>query len=237
MYPVQNFSTDASPINITSGGYNGMDGVLIVRNSRSTSMLDNLLRVAESDTTVFTALKNGDVGIGTATPTAQLHTTGSVRFAGLTNDSTQTLVLVSDASGNLYYRSVSSLAGDNLIRSSLAVNGPIKAKSLTLSATDWPDYVFDSSYHLPSLSSVENYIRRQHHLPDIPSASAIQKDGLDVGANQTVLMKKIEELTLYNIDQEKRITEQNTKLEAQAKELSSLKAELDELKAMIKKSK
>ena len=53
----------------------------------------------------------GNVGIGVKTPTAQLHTTGTVRFAGMTSDSTKTRVLVSDTSGNLFYRNVSSLSG------------------------------------------------------------------------------------------------------------------------------
>jgi hypothetical protein len=162
---------------------------------------------------------SGNVGIGTNTPTAQFHTTGSVRFVGLTQDSTQTQVLVSDANGNLYYRSASSLAADNLIRSSLAVNGTIKSKKIILSPDGWADYVFDSTYRLPTLGEVESYIRREHHLPGIPSAATVQKDSLDVGAGQAALLKKIEELTLYTIDQDKKI--------------QSLEGEVEALKKMI----
>ena len=86
-----------------------------------------------------------DIGIGTTTPSAQFHTTGSVRFAGLTQDSTQTHVLVSDASGNLYYRSASSLAAGELIRSSLTVNGPIRSKKIIISPDVWADYVLAQS--------------------------------------------------------------------------------------------
>ena len=141
------------------------------------------------------------IGIGTTSPSAQLHTTGTVRFAGLTQDSTQTRVIVSDASGNLYYRSASSLAIDEPLRSSLAVNGPIAAKSLRLSATGWPDYVFDSSYTLPPLQHLENYIHQNNHLPGLPSAASAEKDGVDVGITQAALLKKVEELTLYVIQQ------------------------------------
>src|SRR6185437_7413076 len=56
-------------------------------------------------------LPTGNIGIGTITPTAQFHTTGSVRLAGITDDSTKTRVLVSDTSGNLYYRNISGLVG------------------------------------------------------------------------------------------------------------------------------
>ena len=172
---------------------------------------------------------NGNMGVGTAYPTAQLHTTGSVRFAGLTSDSTQTNVIVSDANGNLYLRSASSLAANDIIRSSLAVNGPIKAKRLTLSPADWPDYVFDSSYRLPALPDVESYIHRQHHLPGIASAAEVQKEGTDVGDSQAALLKKVEELTLYIIDQDK-------KLEAQKAEIQALKTELEMLIKSMKKS-
>ncbi|MES1250126.1 MAG: hypothetical protein ABUL46_05545, partial [Chitinophaga rupis] len=179
---------------------------------------------------------NGYFGLGTTSPTAQLHTTGTVRFAGLTNDDTQTRVLVSDANGNLYYRNVSSLAMGDIPRTSLAVNGPMKAKSLTLSQTGWPDYVFDSTYKLTSLQEVEEYIRRNNHLPGVPSAEEIARDGISVGDNQAALLKKIEELTLYNIAGEKQIDElrqlvekQTKVLEQQAKAIDLLQKRVSEL--------
>ena len=188
----------------------------------------NMLQV--NGTSNFT----GNMGIGTPYPTAQLHATGSVRFAGLTQDSTKTNVLVSDANGNLYYRSASSIAADDLLRTSLAVNGPITAKKLTLhDDTNWPDYVFDSAYHLTPLNEVDSYIQKEHHLPGIPAAAEIQKQGLDVGANQTALLKKIEELTLYNIDQSKKLDEQNKKLASQDQQLADQKAKIESLQLEI----
>ena len=160
--------------------------------------------------------QRGNVGIGTGSPSAQLHTTGSVRFAGLTSDSTQTNVVVSDPSGNLYLRNVSSLAANDVIRSSLAVNGPIKARRLTLSQASWPDFVFDSAYRLQPLSDVENYIREKHHLPGVVATAEVQREGADVGETQAVLLKKIEELTLYTI-------EQNHEIELLKKEMNELR--------------
>jgi hypothetical protein len=129
-----------------------------------------------------------------------------------------------------YWPSAGGGAFNDNIRSSLTVNGPIKAKQLVLSPDAWADFVFDSTYRLPALDNVEAFIRRQHHLPGIPSAAEVRKDGLDVGAGQAALLKKIEELTLYNIDQEKRINEQYRRLEVQEKELALVKAEIAELK-------
>jgi hypothetical protein len=165
------------------------------------------------------------VGIGTTAPAAQLHTTGTVRFAGLTPDSTKTRVLVSDGSGNLFYRDASTLAANDLIRSSLAVNGPIKARELTLTGKDWPDYVFDSSYRLPALAEVKAYLARQHHLPGVPSAAEVQEKGVMVGENQAVLLRKIEELMLYTIRQD----QQNAELKQQVTELKQQLAELTQL--------
>jgi hypothetical protein len=172
------------------------------------------------------ALIAGNVGIGIYSPTAQLHTTGSVRFAGLTVDSALNNVVVCDANGNLYTRSASSLASADFPRSSLAVNGTIKAQNLTLHPPGWADYVFDSSYRLPTLSDLEIYIRREHHLPGMPSTAAVQAHGVDVGETQTALLKKIEEITLYSIKQDRRIQEQDQQIEL-------LKKEMGEMKKMI----
>ena len=190
----------------------------------------------------------GSVGIGTSSPTAQLHTTGSVRFAGLTNDSLLTQVLVCDANGNLYYRSASSLAangilnsslaGEPTINSSLAVNGEIRAERLRLRPTQWADYVFADGYRLPSLSEVGRYIKQNNHLPGMPPASEVRKKGIDVGDNQAALLKKIEELTLYMLEQEKRLElqqEEIGELKKQNKDLQALKLEMTELRKLIKK--
>jgi hypothetical protein len=165
----------------------------------------------------------GQMGLGTTSPAAQLHTTGTVRFAGLTADSTQTRVLVGDANGNLFYRDASTLAANETIRSSLAVNGPITAQKLTLSAHDWPDYVFDSAYDLPSPDSLRHYIKQNNHLPDAPSAVEVDRKGVDVGDNQKLLLKKIEELTLYMLKQEERIQNLEQQLQQQSKIIDKLK--------------
>jgi hypothetical protein len=90
----------------------------------------------------------------------------------------------------------------------LAVNGSaIFTAAFVKPYANWPDYVFDRGYALPSLTNVSSYIRQHHHLPDLPSADSIQTKGVDLGGTQAALLKKIEELTLYAIDQDKAINE------------------------------
>jgi hypothetical protein len=195
----------------------------------------------------------GNVGIGTDSPTAQLHTTGTVRLAGLTNDSTKTRVLVTDSSGNMFYRNASSLTGRWLYASGtgtvydsldnvaigtsnpqgykFAVNGTaIFTKVKVKTAGTWPDYVFEKGYGLPDLPALEKYIKANKHLPGILSAKEASERGIDVGENQATLLKKIEEMTLLLIRQDKQLTEQQAQLDSQQKEI-------DELKALIKAKK
>jgi hypothetical protein len=182
----------------------------------------------------------GSLGVGLSTaPTAQLHTTGTVRFAGLATNNTYTRVLVGDVNGTLYYRDASTLASSDIIGSSLAINGPAKAKSLTLSTTakDWPDFVFDSSYKKMDLQAVHNYVRQHHHLPGIASASDIADKGINVAENQAALLKKIEELTLYAVDQDSTIKKQQQQLDLQTSEIELLKKEMEALRKAILKEK
>lgn len=202
-------------------------------------------------------LPTGNIGIGTITPTAQFHTTGSVRLAGITADSTKTRVLVSDTSGNLYYRNASGLSAwqyangtvfdsaDNIAIGTsnpqgykLAVNGTaIFTKAKVKSAGTWPDYVFLANYQLPDLKELEQYLQTHHHLPDIPDQAAVQKDGIDLSEHAAALLKKVEELTLYTIQQDKQLTEQSKQLTEQNARLEAQQKEIDELKSLIKDKK
>jgi len=87
----------------------------------------------------------------------------------------------------------------------LGVNGTIHAKSVVVDLLGWSDYVFAKSYRLPALQELSSYIGRYHHLPDMPPASEVEKSGLDLGEANKQLTKKVEELTLYLIAQDKEI--------------------------------
>ncbi|MCH5718229.1 hypothetical protein [Niabella hibiscisoli] len=96
----------------------------------------------------------------------------------------------------------------------LAVRGKVVAGELKIQDIgSWPDYVFDSSYHLMPLQETDRYIKTYKHLPGVPSARKVKQEGLEVGANQALLLKKIEELTLHIIEQDKRIRKLESRLE------------------------
>jgi len=84
--------------------------------------------------------------------------------------------------------------------------------------------VFEESYTLRSLGEVEDHIKEHGHLPGIPSAAVVESEGLSVGEAQKIMMQKIEELTLYMIEQEK-------KNQAQQREIEDLREQLSQQNA------
>lgn len=82
-----------------------------------------------------------------------------------------------------------------------------RLKVAVKNTADWKDYVFDKTYKLRSLDEVEAYIRANKHLPEIPSAEEVVRDGIDVQTMDAKLLQKIEELTLYVIELKKEINQ------------------------------
>ncbi|MDR2009871.1 MAG: hypothetical protein LBQ22_05270 [Bacteroidales bacterium] len=72
----------------------------------------------------------------------------------------------------------------------------------------WPDYVFEENYDLLSLTELEEFINKNNHLPKVPKADEIEEKGINLGDMDNILLEKIEELTLYTIQQQKLIDEQ-----------------------------
>jgi hypothetical protein len=99
----------------------------------------------------------------------------------------------------------------------LTVNGTVHSKSVVVDLSIVPDYVFKPAYKLPSLDFVKNYIDKNSHLPEVPSEAEIKKSGLNVGEMNTILLKKVEELTLYLINEHKT----NEALQGQVNELKA----------------
>jgi hypothetical protein len=116
----------------------------------------------------------------------------------------------------------------------LAVKGIIYSQKVKVTSNGWADYVFHASYRLRSLDEVEQYIQQYHHLPEVPSAEEVEKNGLDVGDNQATLLKKIEELTLYVIEQNKKQEQQQKLIQEQSELLKKQQEQLDALEKELK---
>jgi hypothetical protein len=95
--------------------------------------------------------------------------------------------------------------GTNSPGNRLEVNGTIRSKEIIVETNGWPDYVFDKNHQLPTLPEIEKFIQQNQHLPGFPSALEIEKNGLTVGYTQKKMMEKIEELTLYIIELNKKV--------------------------------
>ncbi|WP_260310057.1 hypothetical protein [Riemerella anatipestifer] len=85
--------------------------------------------------------------------------------------------------------------------------GKFEAKEVKVTTTPTADFVFAEDYQLPKLEEIEKHIRDKKHLPEIASAIQMEKDGVNIGEFQIKLLQKIEELTLYIIELNKRINE------------------------------
>lgn len=88
------------------------------------------------------------------------------------------------------------------------VNGNIRAQEVKVETANWPDYVFNENYHTMSLENLQQYIKSNKHLPDVPSALLVEKEGIQLGDMNKKLLKKIEELTLYMIEKDQQLKEQ-----------------------------
>lgn len=136
--------------------------------------------------------RDGNIGINTSNPSEKLDVSGNIK-----------------ATGYMLIGTTSLPAED----AKLAVDGNIYSKKVKVTQSGWADYVFNDRYRLRPLSEVEQYIQQHHHLPEVPSAAEVEKDGIDLGDNQATLLKKIEELTLYIIEQNKRLSALEKKLQ------------------------
>src|SRR3989339_371949 len=179
---------------------------------------------------------SGAVGIGTTSPASgvKLHVNGNVRVSGGTSPY---ITLSPDAGtgwniqndqGKMSFRTgngptdvpLMTLANGTVGIGTLTpnssckldVNGIIRAKEIKVSlnagsGTVFPDFVFKPGYNLQRLENIEDFIKQKRHLPGIPSAKEAEEKGVALGEMQLKLLRKIEELTLYVIEQQKQIAE------------------------------
>ncbi len=109
----------------------------------------------------------------------------------------------------------------------LAVNGDaIFTKVKVKAFNTWPDYVFDDAHHRPALTDLEKYVQQNKRLPGMPSATEVAVQGIDLGEMNRKLLEKVEELTLYIIEQHKKSEQQEKRLNVQQQQINALQQKL-----------
>jgi hypothetical protein len=222
-------------ISSTGGGHGYGDGKLLIGFGFSPMMTIN---------------GNGNVGIGTTGPNASTK-------LDVENSSGWGNVLIGGASGgalwlaginqeiysdNSYMRFMTGgvdrmtiLNGGNIgigtttPEAKLTVKGKIVASEIQVKEIgNIPDYVFKPDYQLMPLNQVEEFVKQNQHLPEVPSEKEFKKDGMNMAEMNALLLKKVEELTLYAIEQNKQMIEQN-------KQIGQLKEENKIIRNLIAK--
>jgi hypothetical protein len=175
----------------------------------------------------FTVESTGDVGLGTIEPNEILEIAGNGRLflgdgggaerRGLLIDAVEPGDYVrivpydygTNSNMELYFPSNVNIGTTNGANGyKLSVDGKIMSEELrVLMSGAWPDYVFSPDYTLLPLPDLENTIKDLGHLPGLPSAHVVAQEGIQVGEMHRLLLEKIEELTLYMIEQDKKITQ------------------------------
>lgn len=156
---------------------------------------------------------NVNVGIGTSAPQNRLELSAGVDGSSglrLTNMTAQSPTSAGTAGKFLTV----SDKGDVLLGSQLSA---VATRVQPASENQWADYVFEPTYQPQPLAEVEQYVRQHRHLPGIPSASQMVKEGTDLLTLLTTLVQKNEELTLHLIEQQKRIDQLEKEVNARKK--------------------
>jgi len=179
----------------------------IVNNSTNSSLFFNYGVAQNENPTTSTKLiitSDGEVGIGTTTPLSKLGITGNASIGATYG------AIVAPTSGLIVEGNVGigTTLTNNPNNYKLTVNGKILCEKIKVIA-DVPgaDYVFDENYNLTSLNDLDSFITKNKHLPEVPSADEMKKNGIDLTDMNILLLKKVEELTLHLIEQNKQIEE------------------------------
>lgn len=162
----------------------------------------------------FTQLNSASTpAIATPTKVLTLDANGNVVLGGVPATSVSAQVWTIDGSNAAQTTATAVVIGTGVTVPSgnpygLYVGRGILAEKVRVAVNGtsfWADYVFDTKYKLASLKSVEKYIKENNHLPNVPSAQEVAEKGIDFAEMQATLLRKVEELTLYSIQQQKEI--------------------------------
>lgn len=217
---------DADPSPLTGNGYLCLGDINLTNIA-----IDNNEIMARNSTNPSTLIIQNDGGlvkIGSAVPAlgARLHVTdgsggsltqhghvviGDINLTNLSIDNNEIQARSNDASAIMYLQRFGGQLAIGTPHSGtssykVTVDGKILCEELKVALySNWPDYVFHENYNLKPLHELKAFIETNHHLPNIPKAAEVEKEGIEVGEMNRKLLEKIEELTLYVIQLQEQI--------------------------------
>jgi hypothetical protein len=206
---------------------------------------------------------NGNVGIGTTSPQSNLHIhhgngktaylrlesefvsqNASVQFCshgvyrwelgtGISAQSAFELYDRTDGISRIVVLDNGNVGIGTIIPSSkLDVKGTIRATEIKVEAQT-ADFVFEEDYQLKSLKEVEQFVQENKHLPDIPSAKQMEEDGVGLAEMNKLLLQKVEELTLYSIEQQNNLKKKQAEIFELKNETQNLKCRLEKIERLL----
>lgn len=175
----------------------------------------------------------GDVGIGISNPEAKMHIMNESMTAGIGlkvssrafDQETGVLSEMELAEGKAFVGATKTPDGTFIENFVVYADGHVRARDIkvTLNPLTHGDFVFEKNYVLMPLNELENYYNLNHHLPNVPSTSEVEKNnGINLGEMSEIQLVKIEEMTLYIVDLNKKLNQLAEKIEMQQKEIKEL---------------
>ncbi|SHH66892.1 hypothetical protein [Flavobacterium defluvii] len=227
------YSALALAVTGNNGSNNAYVNLAVIQPVAANSNSEFALTVRKSNgvmNEVLRAKSDGKIGIGTSNPVGALHVvdaSGGFFFDGSSTGynrikstdvvptTPKPLLISAQLSGttpDIYINTSGNLGlGTMNPTSKLTVAGNINSREVKVTVDAGADFVFENNYDLLSLSALDKYIKENKHLPEIASADEMKKEGINLSEMNIKLLQKIEELTLYTIDQQKN-TEKLTKI-------------------------
>jgi len=164
------------------------------------------LALAKGDSYFSNKALSGDAILRCRTQNRSLIIANEEKFAQNDIKFTTTAPTESGATTKLIIKNNGNVGiGTETPNAKLAVNGDIHSKEVRIDLNNWPDYVFNESYKLPTITEAEQHIKEKGYLINMPSAEMVESKGLELGEITRLQQEKIEELTLYIIELNKRI--------------------------------
>jgi hypothetical protein len=162
----------------------------------------------------------------------RISLTGDVFYLSTWNSSNPNVALATSSSATSYVQGNLLIGKTSQTNTAykLDVAGSARANSVVVNTTG-ADFVFAPAYKLMPLTDLSRFLNQNHHLPNIPSAKEMQANGLNLGDNQTLLLQKVEELTLYLLEKDRQLAEQKVQLTLEAQKNHDLEERMKKLEA------